>query len=307
MPRIRGDGVHYVPIDSKIFDDVKIRRLTSSFGSDGPDTYIHLLLMIFRENYYLEISLEDLACDLHYEIRFNEKEKDINYVLRILKLMMRLNLIDSDLAEKGVITSKGIQKQFMAITYRRKEKERPYWLLTPEEEEKTCKEYGSCSPESKKIVKCTIDSNNTVIDSNNGLNVAEEGKKTAKGNKGKGKEKVKGKEDKNDKYDKGNYPGFLDFFTACLIEDKMITIYDPNIPKYNDFFQDIKESYKDMDLILRCFRYCRDYVKRNIKNIDDRFNYFKTALTNSLAQMEGYDDRMQNWRERIEEILRGVR
>lgn len=39
----------------------------------------------------------------------------------------------------------------MAITYRRKEKERPYWLLTPEEEEKTCKEYGSCSPESKKI------------------------------------------------------------------------------------------------------------------------------------------------------------
>jgi len=307
MPRIRGDGVHYVPIDSKIFDDVKIRRLTSDFGSDGPNTYIHLLLMIFRQNYYLELSLEDLAYDLHYEMRFNEKEKDVNYVIRILKLMERLKLIDPDLAEKGVITSKGIQKQFMAITYRRKEKERPYWLLTPSEEEKTYKEYGSCGPESKKIVNGTMDINNDLIDSNNEVIVAEQEIKSTKVHKGKGKGKEKGKEDKNDKYDKGKYPGFLDFFTACLIEDKMITIYDPDIPKYNDFFQDVKDSYRDMDLILRCFRYCRDYVKRNIKNIDDRFNYFKSALSNSLKQMEGYDERMQNWKERMDEILRGLR
>lgn len=135
MPRRLKEGLDYFPVDVKIFNDPKIVRLMYDHGPDAVMIYFMLLAKVYDNGYFLECDLERMAYLISYDIRFKESNKDLDYVYRILRDFVKLDIIDSLSLDSGIITSKGIQKQFLASTQRRKQRERPHWILSPEDAE----------------------------------------------------------------------------------------------------------------------------------------------------------------------------
>ena len=120
------------------------------------------------------------------------------------------------------------------------------------------------------------------------------------------KVKDKEKEDKNDRYDIGNVGFELDYFTKCLISDHLIDVYDLNLHNLNDFFLELKEGF-DYELIERCFRYTRDYVRRNKDGIANVYAFFKAAMNDNVLKMDGYEERMEKYFREWDEYLKSAR
>ena len=113
--------------------------------------------------------------------------------------------------------------------------------------------------------------------------------------------------DKNDQCDKGRFPGYLNYYTSCLIEAKVLSEFEPEqIDKFNELFESVQRAYSDNELVNRCFRYTRDYVKNNKDSIGDVYAFFNSAFTSNLEKMEGYDERMQKFFEGWKNVLVGV-
>lgn len=311
MPRRLKDGLDYFPLDVRFFSDTRIRRLSMEYGPDGPIVYIMFLTMAYSQNgYYIEGTLDRLAYAILYDARFKEQEKDASYVRKILNLMVELELIDHSMLRNEIITSKGIQKQFLASTQRRKKKEHPHWILTEEEEASVFKNYAS-EPEKGEIPLNGINVDNNpaqggLMQAETALMSAETPLMPTEIPKVKVKVKKKVKEDKEDKYDKTAYPGYLSYYTKCLIADRIIDIYDINIDLYNDLFDNACRSY-ERELVRRCFRYTRDYVRRNKESIWDVYSFFRVSFEDNLSKMEGYDERMEHWHETMQAFLDRIR
>ncbi len=310
MPRRLKDGLDYFPLDVRFFADPKIRRLSVEFGPDGPLVYLMLLTMTYSSNgYYIEGSLDRLAYSIYYEIRFKENDKDVSYVRRILDLFVKLDLIDSSMLSNEIITSKGIQKQFLASTQRRKQKDHLYWILTTDDESSVIKNYGSDNKSEKSLNGINVDNNSVqeeLSQTKKELMSTETELMSTKIPKVKGKVKVKGKEDKKDKYDITAFPRYLSYYTRCLISDHIIDIYDIDIERFNDLFDSACKVY-DWKLVQKCFRYTRDYVGKNKEKIWNIYDFFRCAFENNLSHMEGYDERMERWNESMQELLNGLR
>ena len=123
--------------------------------------------------------------------------------------------------------------------------------------------------------------------------------------KRKKKKKVKKRIDISDKYDIRNCPFHLNYWTKCLIEDHLITVYDNDIFLFNQMFDEASDI--DSDLFRKCFRYTRDYCCRNKDNIYRMFSFFRAAFYENLRKMDGYEERMEKWYEEIEACLGAVR
>lgn len=304
MPRRLKEGLDYFPVDTKIFSDPKIVRLMYDHGPDAVLIYFMFLSKVYDNGYFLECDLERLAYLISYEIRFKETNKDLNYVYQILLDFVKLDIIDGSSLSEGIITSKGIQKQFLASTQRRKQRERKHWILTPEDEESVYKTYGS----NEKTLSGINVNNNSVqrelmsteiplsginVDNNiaQGALMSTEVHKV----KVKGKGKVKGKEDKedrDDKFDKGGLPFEAHYFLRCLLHDHLIDIYAPKIDELNELFIAAEQSYTK-EHCFWIFKYVRARVVENKNQIGSIPDYFMAAYRENLKQMEGYYERME--------------
>ena len=81
--------------------------------------------------------------------------------------------------------------------------------------------------------------------------------------------------------------------TQCLIHDRIINVYDLNLFKYNELFEEAASVY-DFELVQRVFRYTRDYVRKHKADIYDIYDFFKKAFNKNLEVMEHYDERLAN-------------
>ena len=288
-------GLDYFPIDTDILLEPKIKKLMKLFGAEFLSIYICFLTMVYSSGYYLEMSIDELADSIWTSLDFKNFELDVSFVKAILQKMSEAHMIDSLSAEfDGVITSKAIQKQFLASTYRRKKAERPHWLLTPEEEETVSKFYG-------------INANNNAInvdinEDNADINPINANRSTQSKSK---KEKKSKKEDKLDRFDIGKLPFEPNYYVSCLISDHLLSIYEPFIQEFNDFIEETIALW-DKELFVRCFRYTRDQVRKSHSDIENMTSYFVVSLQNNLEKMEGYDERMQKWCEAAEVYLKSI-
>ena len=288
-------GLDYFPIDTDILLEPKIKKLMKLFGAEFLSIYICFLTMVYSSGYYLEMSIDELADSIWTSLDFKNFELDVSFVKAILQKMSEAHMIDSISAEfDGVITSKAIQKQFLASTYRRKKAERPHWLLTPEEEESVSKFYG-------------INANNNAInvdinEDNADINPINANRSTQSKSK---KEKKSKKEDKLDRFDIGKLPFEPNYYVSCLISDHLLSIYEPFIQEFNDFIEETIALW-DKELFIRCFRYTRDQVRKSHSDISNMTSYFVVSLQNNLEKMEGYDERMQKWCEEVDKYLNEI-
>ena len=307
MPRATKKGLSYFPLEVNIWKNPRFRKLMTDDGADPVFVYIVILSLIYDAGYYLETDIETLAYDISFIIKFKEPEKDINYIEEIINKLIKQKFFDSDLIEEGIFTSKGIQKQFLACTIRRKREDYEHWLLTPEDESTAYKTIGNCPP-NKKLKEQNV-AEGTLEGTNCSNNVPSGEINETFCTKDKYKDKLKDKSEVNklNKYDKGLYPGHLNYFTSCLIEDEIISIYHKDIERFNNLFEEAEIAYPNFELRQRVFRYVRDYVKKRREPIDDPYNYFYIAFSDNLDKMEGYDERMQKWHDECQTILSGIR
>ena len=289
-------GLDYFPLDVDFESDPKIRKLFRTFGSEAVLIYIDFLCIVYKNGYYVESDLESLAEDIWYRLKFKSVDFKFDDLMAILNKMVDMNMIDFVMLQKNIITSKAIQKQFMASTIRRKNSDRTYWILT-EDDEKAVNIYAD---KNRINAYKNNDDENSVEDDeeiinvrNNEINVRineendrnnEVSDRISTQSKSKRKSKEKKKEDKEDKYDKRNVPFPLSYYTKCLIDDHLITIYDVDLYKFEELFDGAKASY-DFELVQRVFRYTRDYVRKHRHEIADIYDYFKKAFEMNLNQI----------------------
>ena len=309
MARKPKTGLDYFPLDVDFMDDPKIAKLLVDHGHIAILVYIRFLCRIYKEGYFIESDIatfsEAITLDLHIS---NKKLKDT--IHKVLMSMLELNIIDSLTSQfHNVITSKSIQKQFLASTLRRKKQEEyPYWLLSDDETENITRYFRA---KNERINVDRNDDDEKLMSPEMELLQTETQlmqPKTAfmSTEVHKVKEKVKKKVDKDDRYDKRNCPFHLDYFSSCLIQDHLIDIYDINLAKFIDLFTSLLDE-NEFSLVERCFRYTRDYVRKNKENIYNLYAFFETAMKENVRKMDGYEERMEKWYEECSRILNSIR
>lgn len=238
-------GLIFFNVDVNIFSDAKIIKLIHRYGPLGLMSYVLVLTHVFMKGYYLEASPSDLAYILLNGIGgkyINGKNK----LQEIILYLAYIDLIDKDMLNQNIITSKGIQKRFLVATRSRKQQDlSKYWLLDEQE-----------AP--SEIIK----------------EVIKEQKKKPK------RQKIQERriKDIDEQAPKKHY------LTSCLIEYRYIQEYSLDIYKYNELFEDLLKHY-DGDLLYRAVRYLCNYASRSNTKIDDRYKFFESSITNNLDQL----------------------
>lgn len=117
MPRKPKAGLDYFPLEVAFFEDIKIKKLRRKHGQLGLIVYINLLCRIYKEGYYLEFNdLNELCCDIAEQIIRDNQSRDFSKIRQVIldiELCHLIKIIRVDNSEKGVITSYGIQKQYI--------------------------------------------------------------------------------------------------------------------------------------------------------------------------------------------------
>ena len=317
MPRVYSKGLSYFPLSVTYFQDTKVTDLIVDFQDLGEIVFIRTLSMVFAQGYYIEADVDRFSKMLFCTMRFRDNSVTYDQIKRVVLAMAEYGLIDKYMMNRGIITSKGIQKQYYASTSRRKKVEHEYWLLDNDDEDSL--------DETLKLRKNKVDNvgngtdevyqvstNGTDNGENDDLNEEDDDnfQQKEKEKKKENKKEKKKRIDKNDKFDISLmetetdilfkeidilYPGpKLNYYTKCLIKDKILSIYDDELVKYNELLEELSSEY-DFELFTRCFNYTRRYMKHNMRNIYDPYNFLRQALDSNLHKMEGYDERMEQW------------
>jgi len=108
-------GIDYFPLD--VIMDEKVELIDAKYGNAGFGVLIKLYQSIYRNGYFIELDDEKLL------LLKNRLHVDLDFLTQFLNDCMRWKIFDAYLYEKyQIITSKGIQKRYIEITKRRKEK-----------------------------------------------------------------------------------------------------------------------------------------------------------------------------------------
>jgi hypothetical protein len=128
MPRPRKAGLDYFPKDVDTWDDFKIMDLVNEYGPLGYCIYDIVRDEIYKNGYYLEVSLDNLARLIVRKIG-NRWIKDKGLVRQVIQYCADIGLFDNALLTQSVITSAGIQRRYSEVTVRNKVNTDKYSLL----------------------------------------------------------------------------------------------------------------------------------------------------------------------------------
>lgn len=130
MARPLKQGLDYYPLDVEFYRDIKVRRLNHAFGAASTVILLTLLGAVYKdEGYYAEWN-EDLCFLVAADSMATEE-----LVTAVVRKALEVGLFDQTCFERyGILTSKAIQRHYLAATYKRKEvKVVAEYLLVPED------------------------------------------------------------------------------------------------------------------------------------------------------------------------------
>lgn len=116
MGRPTKQGIDYFPLDVEFFNDLKIRKISRSCGSQSASILICILCNIYRSNgYYIQWD-KDMPFVIADEVGISEKS-----VNEVLDKALQVDFFNKDIYDKyHILTSAGIQKRYILATYQRK-------------------------------------------------------------------------------------------------------------------------------------------------------------------------------------------
>ncbi len=269
-------GLDFFPLDLDFYEDDKITDLVLRNDTVAELIYLRLLVYVYKHGYYVLSTPEKLAVIIRRQL-IGRHIPSPEFLLKMIRDIGEVGLIDKALMEQGVITSKGIQKQFILSTKRRKDRDiSKYWLLN-DFEMAELRVFLTTLENSENVNINNISADINPINDN--INQQKEKKKE--------KEKKKDKKDKLDKEDRGNTYGVprLHFLTKCLINDKYINAECLDVLKYNILFDELTKSF-EFDDVLAVTNYIVKYSKRAEVPIDDKYDFFRRSSFNNLEMLE---------------------
>lgn len=114
MARPLKKALGYFPLDTDLFADRKIQRLTRRYGSEGVCTYLSVLCEIYGEQGYYAVYDSDFCFGIGYPLNLEEER-----VAEIIAFCMEVNLFNGNLfAAYGILTSEAIQRRYREISKR---------------------------------------------------------------------------------------------------------------------------------------------------------------------------------------------
>ena len=129
MARPRKKGLDYFPLDTDIFGDEKLFDVQNEYGPLGEVIYLRLVCLVYKHGYYFRFdSKEKLAAMVMRSIG-NRWIKDKKTVIEVIDYLAETNLFSSELMQRSVLTSRGIQVRYLAATERRQSNIEEYSLL----------------------------------------------------------------------------------------------------------------------------------------------------------------------------------
>ena len=128
MARPKKVGLNYFPKDVDSWDDFKIMDLVNEYGPLGYCIYDIVRDEVYKNGYYLEVSLDNLARLIVRKIG-NRWIKEKGLVRQVIQYCADIGLFDNALLAQSVITSAGIQRRYSEVTVRNKVNTDKYWLL----------------------------------------------------------------------------------------------------------------------------------------------------------------------------------
>ena len=132
MARPRKKGLSYFPFDIDIFEDEKLFDLQNQYGPLGEVIYLRLLCLVYKNGYYFRFdSKEKLAAMIIRSIG-NRWVKDKKTVVGVIDYLAEINLFSSELMQRNILTSRGIQSRYRLVTERRQSEIAEYSLLEDE-------------------------------------------------------------------------------------------------------------------------------------------------------------------------------
>ena len=293
------EGLKYFPFDVDIFDDAKMMDMNLSYGILGEMVYLRLLTFIYKQGYYLEMSVE-LAAKTLIRSMGNAWVPDMDKIIEVIYKTAEIGLFDKNLLDQGVFTSPGIQKQFILATKRRKiQTNRKHWLL----DDKTMVELSSFYKNLSKNFGNNNPSNGDNNDSSSEVIVTKTGVNVYKSTQKEKEKKKENKKDKKDKEDKVVFnPPKHHFITERLIQNNYLEEDSIEIGKYNKLFKDAIDAY-GYDDVLVATDYIVSFSKNPKKPIEDNYRFMRKSLLNNLEMFEKKrgqsNESIKDWLERL--------
>ena len=117
MARKNKEGLDYFPLDIDFFDDEKIAFVSAQYEELGELIAVKLLGKIYRNGYFINWS-EDMCLLFASKFGNNITPELLQNVVD--ELIKRQFFSEKKYTEHKILTSKGIQEQYLLITRRRK-------------------------------------------------------------------------------------------------------------------------------------------------------------------------------------------
>jgi len=115
MARPLKQGLDYYPLEVDFLKDIKVRKIVKACGPVAPVILISLLSNIYRKHGYYVVWDNDMPFLIADEVGVSEGAVD-----EIVKKSLQVGLFENRLFEDySILTSKGIQRRFLAATERR--------------------------------------------------------------------------------------------------------------------------------------------------------------------------------------------
>jgi len=129
MPRPRKKGLDYFPLDIDIFEDEKLFDLQNEYGPLGEAIYLRLVCLVYKHGYYYQFDNKEKLAAMVVRSIGNRWTKDKKTVIEVIDYLAKINLFSSELMQRSVLTSRGIQARYLLATERRQSNIVEYNLL----------------------------------------------------------------------------------------------------------------------------------------------------------------------------------
>ena len=128
MSRPIQKGGSYVPLDTDMLSDRKIRRLFQNYGCEGFSTYMAILCEAYGTTGYYIRYTDDFCFDIGFTLNLKEEQ-----VREIIGFCVEIRLFNQELfALQGILTSFGIQSRYREINKRSISRISPEWEIREE-------------------------------------------------------------------------------------------------------------------------------------------------------------------------------